>query len=259
MNWKEVESNAEGQLDLPGFVRTPYLAERIFVSLCGKWQTIARATPDQKPMPREADLYSLACLLVATEWGSKIGRMGWNMAWDNIRWGRRRRENSWYETLTWQLCHSACRGFPGNSDGEEELNANLNHHNSSLRTWVMETAWFAFPALDVTVALPALLGNIANTLLGVEMAAGLAVRFYKGMDEFLNSARAYRPPENFVKQYNDRIIQIQELGTTNVQVVYWETEALCRRMVEEAAMSLRLAPAEWYTLCWGQVLNAEVD
>ena len=117
----------------------------------------------------------------------------------------------------------------------------------------METAWFAFPALDVTVALPALLGNIANTLLGVEMAAGLAVRFYKGMDEFLNSARAYRPPENFVKQY------IQELGTTNVQVVYWETEALCRRMVEEAAMSLRLAPAEWYTLCWGQVLNAEVD
>ena len=42
--------------------------EKTFIKLSQEWRDLAKATPKEKALPRQADLTALACLLIVVEW-----------------------------------------------------------------------------------------------------------------------------------------------------------------------------------------------
>lgn len=91
-----------------------------------------------------------------------------------------------------------------------------------------------------TTVLPILLKNLANTLGGPFLAAGLAAEVVENHDEFLRVARGFAPPDGFGAQYEDRLETIEEFGIVTIQAPFWKLEAECRHRFDEAALGLRL-------------------
>ena len=239
MNWEEAEQNAWGQLDIPALVEMPTMAERAFLVLSRDWLATAKVTPNDRPMPRDADLKTLACVLLSVEWGKSFTEVAWSQIDVNRATAANRRQPSWADELPWRICCDAGHTYAGFTAPVDVLTLNLDHHNSSIRCWMLEIAWVAFPLLNSKTALEKLYKNIADTLGGVDLAMGLAARFFGNKNDFLADAKAYQP-NDYKDQYQDRINLIEENGFRIFQASMWKTEAFCRKKIEEAALGLRM-------------------
>jgi hypothetical protein len=220
------------------------MAERAFLALARAWAAQAQNTQQGHPLPRSADELALACLLLAVEWGADFTEVAWRQMEINREKATMRRDVSWMDELSWKLCQCAAHTPPyGELDAVQELTANLDHHNSSIRCWMMELGWFAAGWLNPVEASDRLLKNLADTLMGPLMAAGLAARFFDDADSFLAYARDFEPAAEFVEQYRDRLRIVEERGIPSCQAFFWRIEAKYRQSIERCALGVR-APEE---------------
>ena len=239
MNWEEHEQNTSGQLDIPTLVETPTIAERAFIHLSRAWLIVAKKTPNDEALPRDADIMSLSCILLSVERGKTFTEVARNQMEENRVAAENRRKPSWADELPWKLCSNTNLVNPKASEAFYQLHANLDHHNSSIRGWMMEMAWVSFPFLNSEYALGKLFKNIADTLGGVDIAVGLASRFFSKPDDFMAAAQAFKPTD-FEDQYQDRLKIIKENGVQSFQASLWKTETCCRKLIEETVMGLRM-------------------
>ena len=250
------EPTGSEQLSLPALTPAPSAAERAFVVLARKWleeiQTAGRI------LPASADTLALSCLLLAVEWGNEFTNIADKQSEMNSRAAAARLDRvgshradwvsepnlptpptsqpalSWFDELPWRLC-SASMASPSDSRPVKELlTLNLDHHNSSIRSWMMEIGWIARSWLDANEAIPRLLANLADTLVGPFMAAGLAAALTPTEDEFWTLARCFEPRSGFEEQYRERLKYIEEHGVLAVQARFWKLEAQCRKAIADA-------------------------
>ncbi len=223
-----------------------FFAEQAFLVLSREWMETSRNTPAEQCLSTQADALAMACLLLAVEWGADFTDNARSEMEANRAIAESRREPSWIDELPWRLClASNIPQPPSDEPAVWELTTNLDHHNSSIRIWMMQLGWMVVPWIDPVEATVRLMKNLADTLCQPFMAAGLAARFFeiKGKpDRFLSFAKAVKPPDGFETQYHERLEQLKEQGTLAMQVGFWRSEALCRKEIERAAMACRSKP-----------------
>ena len=220
--------------------------ERAFLVLAREWREESRKIRAEQCLSAQADTLAKACLLLAVEWGADFTDAARSEMEANRAMAESRRKPSWIDELPWRLClTSHIPQPPSDEPAVWELTTNLDHHNSSIRIWMMQLGWMVVPWIDPVEATVRLMKNLADTLSGPFMAAGLAARFFeiKGKPErFLSFAKAVKPSDRFENQYHDRLEQVKERGVLAMQVNFWRSEALCRKEIERAAMDCRSNP-----------------
>ena len=219
----------------------PMVAEQAFLRLAREWLAKVKGIPKEDPLPRDADVLALSCLLLTVEWGTDFTPV----AYDQMQISHQALSNrgilSWIDQLSWKICRASSFKPAHQSDGIGELTVNLNHHSSSIRWWMMRMAWFAVPWLSRVEVTDRLLSNLANTLAWPFEAAGLAARFFDNTNTFLSFARDYKPPELFEDQYRERLKLLEEFGILQVQAPLWRLECECRKAIEQTGLGFRTA------------------
>jgi len=235
LNWEEREAGQTGQLPLPGLADVPTPAERVFIQLSRRWhESFATTEPAHAPT-RFVDELALASVLLAREHGASFTNVAWQQVEANIALAGKR-SVSWIDRLPWRLAAASRLMAPYQSREFQELECNLNHHNSALRIWTMELAWMVSPWLQRDSAIPLLLQNVAGTLVGVEMAWGLAGALFDSTESFYVEAESWQP-EDFTEQYAERVMWFREKGLLATQACFWKMETACRRLIADSAMT----------------------
>ncbi len=241
LTWEEIEQGKAGQLDFPALVTAPSMAERAFLSLSREWLAEYQGQTPPKCLTSHMGDLALACLLLAVEWGKDFTRVAHAQMEENRITAAGHAKPSWMNELPWQLCQSVgLKAAPKDTKAVANLTVNLDHHNSSIRYWMMEIGWFTVPWLDRVEATLRLFKNLADTLCGPFMAAGLASRFFDKEEEFFNIAKKFKPPKGFEDQYQDRLKHVEKHGILTMQTIFWQDEAICRREIELAVLSWRV-------------------
>lgn len=242
MTWEEIEQGCPGQVELnfPGLISSPTVAERAFLSLARGWQAEYEAQAAPKRLTSHMGDLALACLILSVEWGSEFTDVARKQMKINRLTAAAHDHPSWMNELPWKLCQSSYLMSPSQSDAVDELTANLDHHNSSIRCWMMKIGWFVIPWLNPVESAVRLLKNLADTLSGPFMAASLAARLFDKEDYFLAFARTFTPPDSFEEQYQNRLKRVEEYGIQTVQAPFWETEAICRKEIERVGLGFRM-------------------
>lgn len=245
MSWEEIEQGRSGQLDFPAMTSVPTMAERAFLVLAREWQAEVAKTNNECVLSNTADILALSCLLLAVEWGAQFTDVAREQMEANRDLAAKRRQPSWIDEFPWKLCQvSNFIPSPQESATVQELTANLDHHNSSIRCWMIDLGWFTIPWLNPVEATAKLLKNLADTLGGPFMAAGLAKRFFENSDGFFNFARTFTPPNGFEDQYQTRMKYVKEQGILEMQAPFWRKEALCRKKIEQAVLRFQVRKTE---------------
>lgn len=230
------------QMSLPGFSKVPTMGERVFLLLARQWYADIQTIDRHKAPPRSLDLLSLSCLLLSVEWGRDFtdvarDQMNINEEESNEAFG----PYPWLDQIPWQLCQASLETTPSDSEAVEHFTANLAHHNSSIRVWMLEIGWITRSWLDASKAIPLLLKNLADTLAGQFMSAGLAAAIVAREDiEGDGEDKFYKIAEDcdflvFQEQYLDRLNYIKEHGIGVCQSLFWMLETQCRRIISQAA------------------------
>ena len=240
MTWEEIEQGLPGQLNIPGLLPDPTIAERAFLALARKWEAESAKVPAARPVPRSVDTCALACLLLAVEWGQDFSDVSWQQMERNRQAAKERREISWMDQLPWELCMASMWTQPTRSDAVLTLLANLDHHNSATRIWMMEVGWCVIPWLHPTDTASKLLKNVANTLIAASDAGGMAARLFDNPKEFTAFANAFKPPFLFEEQYHQQLEAMLKNGICARQAMFWEMEATCRKLIEQTCLGLRM-------------------
>jgi len=236
LTWEQREAGLPGQWPLPGMEDVPTIAERSFLRLARRWHAAFVCDRSVSTPMRGADATSLAALLLARE----HGRNSTDVATEVVEQNLERAEFGclpWIDQLSWRLVAASREADPASSDAMKSLTVNLNHHDSSIRIWMMEIGWMVRPWLDRQTALPALLSNVAGTLGGVERAWALAGGLFDSEHDFVTGARAWTPDPRFADQYVQRCKALEEHGLLACQAGFWSLEAACRRLIEGAAFA----------------------
>lgn len=235
-----------GQLSLPGVTTVPTVAERAFLVLARKWHEEVTLVRRELALPRSADDLALACLILAVEYTGAFTEVAVRQAQINRDVVATRGHMSWIDQLPWRLCEdSILTSPPSEAESVRQLTANLNHHDSSIRCWLMEIGWIVRSWLVPEHAVPLLLQNVGNTLGGWFMSAGLAAALTSTEDEFWILARGFAPPDRFEEQYRDRIDVAKAEGVLQLQILFWKREALLRKVIADAVLGQRLlAPTD---------------
>jgi len=240
MTWEEIEQGCPGQLNFPGLIPIPTVVERAFLVLAREWQAEYEAQPAPKWLTSHMGDLALACLIVSVDWGNKFTDVARKQMETNRLTAAAHDHPSWMNELPWELCQSSFLMSPLQSDAVQKLTVNLDHHNSSIRCWMMEIGWFVVPWLNPIEATTRLLKNLADTLRGQFRAVGLAARLFDKEDDFLAFARTFTPPDSFEEQYQNRLKRVEELGIQTVQAPFWATEAICRKEIERDGLGFRM-------------------
>lgn len=240
--WNDHERRMAEQPHLPGLISAPTVAERAFVALAHRWQEEVEHTPKDRALPRATDVLALACLTLSVEWGSEFSEVAADQMEFNRVLAAGWRTVAWADTLPWELCQASFLATPMEAPAVQLLTANLDHGNSSVRTWMMEIGWFVRRWLDPDEASRRLLNNLGSTIFQPFMAAGLAACLFATIDDFLAFARSYAMPRGFLEdQYRGRVEEIKATSILNAQAPFWQLECECRRIIEQASLGLRLS------------------
>lgn len=232
LSWEEIEAGADGQLPLTGLAESPAPSERVFLSLARSWATHFEKLPENRPPPRNADELALGALAIANDYGTQFTAVAKHQIAANIELTHRRGNSGWLDRMAWSLMQMCSLETSGDHWQIQELVANLNHHNSAIRIWMMEIAWIIRGRLPRERVLPILLDNVASTLAGVEMAWGLAAALYEERTAFDAAATGWLPNTHFDEQYVERAQKLKD-QTFACQAELWKLEArlyrcLCR-------------------------------
>lgn len=207
------------------------IADVLLAKLCAEFR--ARCPADnQKPLPPELDDLSLACLMVAAERGAgapmaTVQELNLCLNLVSGRW--------WGDQLLWLLTMELCVE-DSESRASNELSENLDHHQSAIRGWMFDLAWFIRHKLDRDEITPRLLKNTADTLGGWEKSLGLCRALFDNDAAFELAALVYQP-EDFVQQYNERIEHAKEQGYARYLYPFELRELKLRRLIDRRILS----------------------
>jgi hypothetical protein len=229
-----------GQLYLRGFAPNSTVAEWAYLVLARQWEKEVSAADPNRALPISADKLALSSLLLAVAWGREFSNAACQQAEANKEAVADRRVG-WIEQLPWALAQSANPALISRqTDYVDTLTVNLDHPDSSIRIWMMKIGWIVRAWLDPAEATLRLLKNLADTLGGPNLAAGLAAALAPTEDEFWSLARGFDPPSGFANQYLDRLDQIKKLTVLGIQSPYWKLEAECWKVISDAVLGYRL-------------------
>ena len=215
-------------------VHSPIPAEHAFLILASRWHELAQAAGTDRMLPSDADILALSCLRLAVEWGSEFTDRVDRQSQVNRVLLEDRGSASWIDQLPWDLCRASIQPAPSESGWVELLVESLDHHNSSIRRWMMELGWTAHRWLDPQESNPRLLKNVADTLGFAVLAVGLAAKLSRSDDEFWTQAEDFAPPSGFEDQYQTRLDYAREHSILCTQAAFLTREAECRRIIGEA-------------------------
>jgi hypothetical protein len=237
---KGFEVDTSEQMNLPGFSKVQGLGEDVFLLLARKWCNDFKKINENDALPESLDLIALSCLLLSLEWGKNFTESALFQIEKSYEVAEARRHYLWHNQLSWQLCESAFVLNPTETEAVNRLTANLNHHNSSIRCWMLKIAWIIRPWLDPSKALPLLFENLSDALMGPFMSAGLAAAIIGDRNDdldkiFFEKARNFNPSHENENQFQDRIMFIKENGIYPAQAPFWRLESHCWRIIVRAA------------------------
>lgn len=224
LTWEEMEAGLGGQLPLPGVAEGPTNAERVFIALARSWAKQFTEVPENRGPSRDLDELALSALALANDYGSQFTIVAQRQVAANIELTHRRGSGGWLDRMTWSLMQMCSLETSKDCWQIQELVANLNHHNSAIRIWMMEIAWVIRGRLPRERVLPILLENVASTLAGVGMAWGLAAALYEERTVFDDAAALWLPGNNFDQQYIERAKKLKD-QTFACQAELWKLEA----------------------------------
>ncbi len=187
------------------------------------------------PLPSELDDLSLACVLVAVEWGSyspEATTVELAACLDKVA-GR-----FWGDRLPWRLALEFCRHNPRGVSGLEELTANLDHTNSNIRLWMFDLAWCVRDKINPVEATVRLLKNVADTLGYWDSALGLCRALYPTDEAFWAMADGFQPPHDCADQYRDRMDFVRKQGLAVFLQRFERLELRLRRLISQSALGL---------------------
>lgn len=157
---------------------------------------------EERPhLSREQEILSLRCLVLAIELRDIA-------VTEEVRanvWAAQaalQRSMGWYHQLPLDLTHGLIEGQT--SDPLSLLIANLNHHNSAIREYVVETGWIARRLLTPAGLADRLRENIASTLLYWEHSVVLLRGVCASDDEMWLLLDGYEAAE-YQEQYLSRV------------------------------------------------------
>ena len=183
MTWEEYENGKDGQLNLPGFTDMPTLAERAFLLLAREWRASKRSSQERtKAQGAREETAVLSCLLLANRWGRTFTPLPSNEVQTNRHAHGAGANFHWLDDLAWDLCTYALSDDTERQRQNgtiESLIANLSHHSSSIRGWILDLAWLThreIPAIYALQAVNELLKNVA--VCSCDCSAALASRFF---------------------------------------------------------------------------------
>lgn len=203
-----------------------------FLELAWEWNTAAVQAGQDNILPSEADLPALACLLISKERNSFLGVASRGVIEANYNLRKDTRFKI-CDSLIWELCAACFKREPSKSSAMSSLVFLLGHPNSGLRIWGMELGWIFRDWLPAKRVVPILFKNVANTLGGVDEAAGLAAAFFESEDSFFEAAEAFEPPSKFESQFADRIKEAKQHGAAHYQSPFLQSEARIRKLIED--------------------------
>lgn len=244
MTWEEYENGKDGQLNLPGFTEMPTLAERAFLILAREWRTSKLSSKERtKAQGAREEITVLSCLLLATRWGRTFTPLPLNEVQTNRYKHSTNANFQWLDDLAWDLCTYALSDeTERQSRTIESLIANLSHHSSSIRGWILDLAWLAhreLPALYARQAVNELLKNVAVCC--CDCSAVLAARFFLKSDDFVEYACHYRPPASYEDQYENNVKRLKgELPL--LQQAFAQTESECWTLISEILFASIFVP-----------------
>jgi len=220
------------------------MAESAFLVLSRKWYADVQEVDKNTALPRAVDILALSCLILAVEWGHKFTEVPRHQMETNREAAAANRNPPWYDSLPWELCQVPFMMVaPSETIEVGRLTGNLDHHDSSIRCWMMEIGWMARSWMAAPEAMPLLLKNLADTLGGPFKAAGLAAALVSTADEFWTLARDFKHhDDSFAEQYARRLKLLEEHGIFDIQASFWKLEAQCRKAIADAVLGLRLVP-----------------
>lgn len=226
-------SNDTGQTWLPGV--SP-VAEFRTVDLCIEHfcrKFLATFPQDSgPPLPADLDDLALACLLLAHEHGPRSPKRI-TLALSSCLSAVRTR--FWGDQLPWRLALDICLDNPDQQTGLNQLIANLDHGNSSIRLWMMEIAWLVRERLDPDEAVHKLLNNVANTLGSWDAAVGLCAAIHREEGYFWISAEGHEP-EDYTEQYLERLAFTRDRGVHAFSARFEHRELRLRRRIESLSL-----------------------
>jgi len=166
----------------------------------------------------------------------------------------------WLDILPWDLAIDALRSNPGRTEKQLEFNysgkylvlapsgmsmspvnflvENLTHAHSSIRSFILELAWFVRKRIPFERAVRGLLKNVADTLGHWDRSLGLCLSLFDSEEQFWTFAGGFEPPHDFIEQYHDRLEAVDEDKLLRCQYHFIELELKLRRMIDEWALTL---------------------
>ncbi len=237
--WEDQRNGLAEQLSLPCMEERPTIAEQIFLVLARRWKAHMERQivedPEQKTPPRSIDEVGFACLLLSQGWGGRFGSIAFRQAQENIDFILQRKL-SWLDELLWSLCTVPRFPTPAHSRPVKCLVGNLDHHKSDIRVWCLELGWMVKSWLPFEESVQPLLKNLADTIIGALMAAGLAAALFDDDKAFFAYAQAFTPESPFENQYSERLVEAKNQSIIIVQGEFWQLESACRKIIEEVAL-----------------------
>ena len=212
--------------------------------------------------PRSVDEASLACLLICESYACFLSDEAIN-ALLSCRKAIPSSNNPvlWLDILPWDLAMDALRSNPGRTEKQLEFNysgkywtlapsgmsmspvnflvESLNHPNSSIRSFILELAWFVRERIPSEKAARALLKNAAGTLSYWDRSLGLCSTLFEHEEQFWSFADTFEPPHDFMEQYHDRLKVARENKLGLYRCSFIELELNLRQMIDGWALSLK--------------------
>jgi len=238
------------------------VAESCLLQLTQYYCANCSKQPGEGSWPRSVDEASFACLLICESYACFLSDEAIN-ALLSCRKAIPSSNNPvlWLDILPWDLAIDALRSNPGRTEKQLEfkysgkywvlapsgmsmspinfLVENLTHHNSSIRSLILELTWFVRKRIPSEKAARALLKNVADTLGYWDWSLGLCSSLFENEEQFLAFADAFEPPHEFMEQYRDRLKGVHEDKLRQCRYHFIELELELRRLIDGWALSLK--------------------
>lgn len=226
----------QGQFWLPG-IPAPPCNRVVDVCLRRLCQTFCEQCPPPTAgtLPPRLDDISLACILLADEWGNRSPEAtstALAACLDKVA-GR-----FWGDLLPWRLALEFCQHNPRGVSCLEDLTTNLDHHNSSIRRWMFDLAWCVRHRLNSVEATGRLLKNVADTLGHWDSSLGLCRALFPTDEAFFGCADKFQAKEFADQQYRERLDIARERGLAVFQQYFERMELRLRRIICEFVLGL---------------------
>jgi hypothetical protein len=198
--------------------------ETEFLRLNREWCSDLGAIDPRHCPKRDTDLKALAALMIASECPGQLTAFAYDAA-DLAINAAAHRPDSWLDTTVWSIAQDFMNGSP--YCNTPRLVLNLDNGCSAIRIWMMEIGWISRRLLDRVEIFPRLMNNVAGTLLGCDMAWGLAAELFETHDRFFFDTEMFEPSD-FQAQYRDRIRTFRQAGVAAAQLEFRQLESECR-------------------------------